>query len=685
MSKSATLGHNLRAERAILGGLLIVPEHIAHYADKLDAEDFYEPAHQEYWRALVHAYQANKPGDLVEIREFCAQRGTLDLLDRAPDNVLLGAYDGVGRIGQYAKIVFDFSMRRQQAGILMQMAQELLSRAEGEKRLAALDVRRARFTGDDGVDDATLSASRIANWPDPMADAAYIGPIGRFVQKLAPHTEASPESLLIQALVAAGNAMGRHGYFVAEANHHYTNLYAVIVAGTGARKGTSWGHVRRFMDRAAAEWVAEHIVGGLSSGEGLIHAVRDEDPTIPDKVALALETEFGAVFKVKGRDGNTLGTVMRQAWDGDELRTLTKNSPLRATGTHISLIGHITAEELRRLMHENDASNGFANRILWVCAKRARFLPNGGNLSEGALNAEVAALHAAIEYGKTVVGELKRDREARALWCERYRDLSTGRPGLLGAVTGRAEAQVTRLSLIYALLDRSPIIKKVHLEAALAVWDYCLASARFIFGEALGDALAEKLHELLHAAGARGMTRTDMFHQLGNNPSRDALARALGMLEAQGMAEKRYEVGDGGRRVYRWYAITYEFNEDNEFSDASAEEEPPLHSLNSLTSYPVRRDREATDEGEEEYENSEFNENSAETGRNGRSLNSLNSLNSYPRDASGTNGNTGHRVTAISLADRVAQLNAQGIHGDAAIRRALAERGELPGDGGDAA
>lgn len=45
----------------------------------------------------------------------------------------------------------------------------------------------------------------------------------------------------------------------------------------------------------------------------------------------------------------------------------------------------------------------------------------------------------------------------------------------------------------------------------------------------------------------------------------------------------------------------------------------------------------------------------------------------------------GHRPpTAISLADRVAQLNAQGIHGDAAIRRALRERGELPDDGGAA-
>jgi hypothetical protein len=358
---------------------------------------------------------------------------------------------------------------------------------------------------------STLNTSRFADWPDPMGDAAYIGPIGNFVKRLAPETEAAKESLLIQALVMAGNAMGRHGHVTAEADEHHTNLYAVVVGGTGARKGTALGQVRRFVKRADEAWVQEHIVNGLSTGEGLINAVRDDEPAIPDKVALAVETEFASVFKVKGRDGNTLSTVLRQARDGDELQTLTRQSPLKATGTHISIIGHITPDELRRMMSETDANNGFGNRILWICANRANFLPDGGN--DVNLNAEVEGLRRAIDFAKKQ-GRMCRDEEAKKLWRKRYRDLTTGRPGLLGAVTNRAEAQVTRLSLLYALLDCSPDIKKEHLEAALAVWDYCLASAK--------DMLRPSF--VLQRAGARRTRLHDAARMLivaqGSIPSR---------------------------------------------------------------------------------------------------------------------------------------------------------------------
>jgi hypothetical protein len=62
-----------------------------------------------------------------------------------------------------------------------------------------------------------------------------------------------------------------------------------------------------------------------------------------------------------------------------------------------------------------------------------------------------------------------------------------------GALTGRAEAQVVRLSLIYCLLDCANEIGKEHLKAALAVWDYCAASVRYIWGDTLGDPTADEM------------------------------------------------------------------------------------------------------------------------------------------------------------------------------------------------
>jgi hypothetical protein len=53
---------------------------------------------------------------------------------------------------------------------------------------------------------------------------------------------------------------------------------------------------------------------------------------------------------------------------------------------------------------------------------------------------------------------------------------SADQPGLLGALTARAEAQVIRLALLFALLDKEGSIGVAHLKAALAFWRYCEAS-----------------------------------------------------------------------------------------------------------------------------------------------------------------------------------------------------------------
>jgi hypothetical protein len=77
---------------------------------------------------------------------------------------------------------------------------------------------------------------------------------------------------------------------------------------------------------------------------------------------------------------------------------------------------------------------------------------------------------------------------------------------LLGSVIARAEAQVTRLALIYALLDRRDQIEVVHLKAALAVWEYCEASATRIFGKMVGDPVADEILRARQQAGAHGLS-----------------------------------------------------------------------------------------------------------------------------------------------------------------------------------
>jgi hypothetical protein len=457
---------------------------------------------------------------------------------------------------------------------------------DGEDLEHELNERNENRSNDEGHN----SFSSFNSFPDPPRAEAFYGLAGDYVRAIEPHTEADPAALLVQFITMFGNAAGRHCFSRAEADRHYPALFAVLVGNTShGRKGTSWGQVQAPYARVDDEWASGHIASGLSSGEGLIHALRDVDPDDPacekepllrDKRLLIHQGEFASVLKMLTREGNILSDVLRLAWDGAPLRVLTKLSPERASHAHISIVGHITKDELLRYLTATETGNGFGNRFLWVCVKRSKLLPDGGNLGSVDFSTLDELLRLAFLFARQD-REITRDPEARQLWHEVYARLSEGLPGMLGSMLARAEAQVMRISMMYALLDRSPFVRRVHLEAALALWDYAEASARFIFGDALGDPVADTILQALRAAAPEGMTRTDISSLFGRN--KDAtkeLAPALKKLIAMNLARVDMEQ-TGGRPAERWYAVTpittspnpergYERNERNEESREGA-------------------------------------------------------------------------------------------------------------------
>jgi hypothetical protein len=410
-------------------------------------------------------------------------------------------------------------------------------------------------------------------WPAPLAEEAFHGLAGDAVRVLEPASEADPAALLFQLLIAFGNVIGRDPHFIVEADRHGANEYLVLVGRTSkARKGTSWGRTLQLLTRADETWARERLQHGcLSSGEGLIWAVRDPivkrerikeqgqvryeeveaDPGVQDKRLQVFEPEFANVLKQTERQGNILSAVVRQGWDCGNLGTLTKNNPARATGAHISIVGHITCEELRRYLSTTEIANGFGNRFLWACVDRSKTLPEGGDPDAQALAGVQRRLAAAVAFARGV-GEVRRDDAARELWRAVYGDLSEGKPGLTGALLGRAEAHVMRLAMIYALLDCSSFIQAAHLMAALALWQYVEESVRHVFGDSLGDPVADELLLLLRGA-PQGLTRTEIRDFFGRHQSADRLARALGLLLKHKLA-RRDQQESGGRPVERWYA-----------------------------------------------------------------------------------------------------------------------------------
>jgi hypothetical protein len=404
-----------------------------------------------------------------------------------------------------------------------------------------------------------------------LAPAAYHGLAGEVVARIIPHTESDEGALLLQYLTYFGNAVGREPYYLVEQTQHFANLFAVLVGDTSkSRKGTSAQRVLAIFNIAEPTWARERIIGGMSSGEGLIHAVRDPvwgmkkgdlelvDPGVDDKRLLLDEREFHQAITVLRREGNTLSRVVRDAWDCRELiASLTKHSPTHSTRPYISIVAHITVDELRQILDQTSMANGYANRYLFALVHRSKLLPHGGAQDEGITKRLGARTLYALTAARSIRRVTMTDAAAK-YWCDIYEPLSKGVGGLLGAITNRAEAQTIRLALIYALLDQAAQIDVVHLDAGLAVWRFCEASARHIFGDTLGNPNADTILRALRVSGAAGMTRTDLFALFGRNLPAGKIDAALMILQNNSKARRAASTTPGprgGRPAERWFAM----------------------------------------------------------------------------------------------------------------------------------
>jgi hypothetical protein len=233
---------------------------------------------------------------------------------------------------------------------------------------------------------------------------------------------------------------------------------------------------------------------------------------------------------------------VHQAWDGKPLQTMVRHSPLRAREAHSAIIGHITRDELHALpQRHGDRQRLF--QPLPPHRRRPQQAPTvrrhpAGRLPHRRLRA--APVRTAVRAHRRA-NHLRRPRP-RTL-DRRQPVLSRGEAGLLGAATARAEAHTVRVALLYALLDCSPAVRLVHLDVALADWAYSHASARWVFGDSLGDPTADDIWALAKNR-ADGVTRTEVRDLFSRNKKAREIDRALTTREEAGQLERHESSAD---------------------------------------------------------------------------------------------------------------------------------------------
>ena len=405
-------------------------------------------------------------------------------------------------------------------------------------------------------------------WPT-LDPAVLHGLAGDVVRLIEPHTEADPVSLLVSFLAEFGAMLNRGPHLILDGSYHPLLFWPVLVGQSSkSRKGTASRRIETVLSLADEEWTRGECKGTLSSGEGLAFAVRDaqfkEEPVkqggkptgemqtictdsgVEDKRLFLVQSEFGAVLKIMAREGNSLSGVLRDAWDGLTLAPMTKANRVRATDPHIGIVAHVTQDELLRNLTDTETVNGFGNRFVWFAVRRSKELPFPGNPSESDLSAVATTLRRVLPVARAC-GELTLSEPARDEWKSLYHDLSADRPGMAGALLGRAEAQVMRLSGLYAVLDGCSVIDRIHLKAAHALWQHGEASTRMIFGDSLGDPVADAILKAIRLRGE--MSDSEISDFFKRHKTAAELERAKDVLRQAGLAHPVTIETDGRPRI----------------------------------------------------------------------------------------------------------------------------------------
>lgn len=418
-----------------------------------------------------------------------------------------------------------------------------------------VEVISGRGTATDATAEVVWEEPVVEVKPEPVFDrAALYGIAGEYVSLVEPVTEAHPAGILAHFLAHFGAAVGRGPTLFINATEHHARVWPCLVGQTAlARKGTA-------SDLASLPFTGVDLdlktQSGLSSGEGLIYAVRGSDEEEAQATVdplrrrlLVEEPEFANVLAQTFRNGNTLSAKMRAAWDGKRLSTMTKTA-VAVDGAHIVVAAHITREELRRTLNQTELANGFANRFAFVFVKRTCLLPRPPAVPKHKIVAISERLRDLIVAGRQP-RRIDRSPAADEVWDEVYPVLSADRAGIMAQVTTRGAAQVLRLALIYCLLDGADRIEPDHLRAAVALWRYSAATCEWIWVEMTGDPIADRILAALRQQGEMLRSEiTDLFHR---HQKAERIQHALDLLLG-GKLVRRGERRTPGRTGEVWSA-----------------------------------------------------------------------------------------------------------------------------------
>jgi replicative DNA helicase len=105
--------HSIEAEESVLGAVLLSSDAANIALERLHADDFYRPAHQQIFEAVRKLFDTHEPIDAVTVSEVLRRDGTLERIGGVESLTrILDAVPTASNIDYYAGIVDEHALRR---------------------------------------------------------------------------------------------------------------------------------------------------------------------------------------------------------------------------------------------------------------------------------------------------------------------------------------------------------------------------------------------------------------------------------------------------------------------------------------------------------------------------------------------------------------------------------------------
>ena len=372
-----------------------------------------------------------------------------------------------------------------------------------------------------------------ASFPEPPHASAYGGLIGECVDFLLEGTDASPVGILASLVSFCGALMPARTYW--HGTHPSSPFLALVGQSGDGRKGTAMFRVRDALGMALGMDVVNRTkFDGIASGEALVKTLLARtNETFGVATGVLFEEEYETFLVASGREGSSLDSRMRSAFDGKQLslrkvaETVIVPEPYYLSG----LVG-IPPTDLQRISKKQGFTSGTMNRWLWlpVVRREVRVLSSEPVFPDELRKQLVDAHHDTFKSPM----RLEPDPAADSLLSDYDDYLRANATGMAARLTRRSGVIALRMALVHASVERSETITRDHVLRAIALTDYARRGLTYCFGHAAGDADATHLLRMLRDTDSGELTQSDLKADFIREPIRRQ--NAIDELQTLGLA-----------------------------------------------------------------------------------------------------------------------------------------------------